>query len=174
MLKILIFLCKRHIWENSFTGVIAGKSKSCQSVRLNELISLIVCIWTNNQKRRAANLIFLVRCLVMPRYIQNSTWAQRISGSCSFTENSIEWKIKQKEKSWYTFFVHTLSQQILLPSQIPGFIDQPDIWKKSLNILTWVHIGRCSVGVSKKEKHSFWTLRRIRSLNLAGIGGKWK
>ena len=35
--------------------------------------------------------------------------------------------MKRKEKSQYTFFVHGLSQQILLPSQMPGFIDQPDI-----------------------------------------------
>ena len=122
MLKTLIFLYKHHIWENSFSGVIAGKSKSSQSIRLNELISLIVCIWTDNQNKIIFNLIFLIRCSSMPRYIQSSMWAQRISESCSFTENSIEWKINGKEKSWYTFFVHGLSQQILLPSQIQDLL----------------------------------------------------
>ena len=118
MLKTLIFFYIHHIWENSFSGIIAGKSKSSQSIRLNELISLIVCISRDNQKRKTSNLIFLIRCLGMPRYIQSSTWAQRISESYSFTENSIEWKVKRKEKSQYTFFVHGLSQQILLPGQI--------------------------------------------------------
>ena len=128
MLKTLIFLYKNHFWENSSFGVISGKSKSdSQPIRLNELISLIVGVWTDNQKRKTSNLIFLKRCSGMPRYIQSSMWAHRISESCSFTENSIEWKIKRKEKSRYTFFVYGLSQQILLPSQIPGSIDQSDI-----------------------------------------------
>ena len=122
MRKTLIFLYKHHIWENSFSGVISGKSKSSQSIRLNGLISFIVGICTDNQKRKTSNLIFLIRCLGMPRYIQSSMWAQRISESCSFTENSIEWKINGKEKNWYTFFVHRLSQQILLPSQIQDLL----------------------------------------------------
>ena len=41
-------------------------------------------------------------------------------------------KNKKKRKELVHIFCLGLSQEILLPSQIPGFIDQPDIWKKSV------------------------------------------
>ena len=102
MLTTLIFFCKHHIWENSFSGVIAGKK--AKALNQIEWIDLIDCIWTDNEKRKRSILIFLIRCSGMPSYIQSFTWAQRISESCSFTENIIEWKIKRKGKSQYIFF----------------------------------------------------------------------
>ena len=39
--------------KKKISGVIAGK----RSIRLNELISFIVCIWTDDQKRKTSNLI---------------------------------------------------------------------------------------------------------------------
>ena len=92
----------------------------------NQLIPLIVCVFTDNQKRKTSYLIFLIRWLGMPSYAHGSTWAQRLSESSSFTENSIEWKLKIK-KNCHAFLVHRLSQKILLPSQTARFIYQPDI-----------------------------------------------
>ena len=141
---------KHHIWEISFSGVIAGKTKSYQSIRLNEFISLIVCIWTDNQKRRTSHLItFLMRCLGMPRYIQSSTWAWRISDSCSFSENGIGWKIKRKEKSRYTF----LGSQVIRANPF-AYLYTKIYWslRHPEEIAKWVHIRRCSVGVNNKRK----------------------
>ena len=83
--------------------------------RWNQLISWIFCIWTDCQKRKTSNVIFLIRWPGMLRDVQTSTWAQRLSKSNSFTRHI--------SKSSHTFLVHRLSQQSLLSNQIVGFVD---------------------------------------------------
>ena len=53
---------------------------------------------------------------------------QRFLKSSSYTENSIEWKIKWKRESFHAFLIHNVSQQLLLSNQIALFIDQLEIF----------------------------------------------
>ena len=48
-----------------------------------------------------------------------------------------------------------------MSNQIVGFIDQPDVLKKSVRFFVSLHIGRCSIGVIKK-KTWFLEFKQIR------------
>ena len=85
----------------------------------NQMISWIVCTSTDYQKGKTSNLIFLIKWPGIPRYFQSSTSAKRMSESSSVT--------RHVSQSHHAFLVPRLSQQILLSSQVVGFIDQPDI-----------------------------------------------
>ena len=80
--------------ENPYLGKFLFWSYSWNVIRYisgwNHLISWIVCIWTNYQKRKTSNLIFLIRWPGMLRYVQRSIWAQRLSESSSFTTRLTE------------------------------------------------------------------------------------
>ena len=62
--------------ENPYLGKFLFWSYSWNVIRYisgwNHLISWIVCIWTNYQKRKTSNLIFLIRWPGMLRYVQRS------------------------------------------------------------------------------------------------------
>ena len=100
----------------------------------NQLISWIVCIWTDYQKSKTPNLIFPIKWPGISRYLQSSTCTQRLSESNSFT--------RHVSQSRHTFLVNRLSQQFYLSNQIVGFIDQTDVQKKSLTSSVSLHIGR--------------------------------
>ena len=128
MLKTLIFLYKSYDWENSPSEVTAGKAVNksyCRIIWSDISVDWInwshglLCIWTDYQKMKTSNLIFLIRGPGIPRYVQSSTWTQKLPESSNFTTHL--------SQSYHTLLVHRLSQQILLSNQIVELIDQPDI-----------------------------------------------
>ena len=60
----------------------------------------------------------------MPKAAHNGGRCSEASQELEFTENSIELKIKSKEKSFHTFLIHNLSLQVLLSNQTAVFNDQ--------------------------------------------------
>ena len=137
MILLSILLYKSCIWEIFYSWVIFRKVVDKADCKI---------LWSHISPDGMTGSSWYFACwqITWRRKISNKFFtgydAQRFLKCCSVTGNSIEWKIKCKEKTFHAFLIHNLSQQVILPNQIAVFIDQLEIYKN--HCFLFLHVGR--------------------------------